>query len=652
MANEQKNAPAAEPTQAELNELLRIRRDKLRELQEAGADPFEQVRFDRTNFTTDIKDRFEEMEGQTVRLAGRMMSKRIMGKASFADLSDRYGRLQLYVTRDALGEDVYKAFKKMDIGDLIGIAGEVFRTQKGEISVKVTELTLLSKNLIPLPEKWHGLKDTDMRYRQRYVDLIINPEVRDTFEKRSAIVREIRRFMDGRGFMEVETPCLNTIPGGAAARPFITHHNALDIDMYMRIATELHLKRLIVGGLEQVYEIGRIFRNEGMDTRHNPEFTTIELYQAYTDYQGMMDITEDMVVHVCEKVLGTTKVTYQGTELDFSKGWKRMTMADAVKEYSGLDFMAMSPEEALEAVKARGLEIEKNKDSWGDLLAQCYDEYVEENLIQPTFITDYPVEISPLAKRKASDPRLTERFECFVYGRELCNAFSELNDPIDQRQRFERQVALREAGDDEANMMDTDFVTALEYGMPPTGGMGMGIDRLVMFLTDSASIRDVLLFPTMKPLAGERSAEAEKPAAPAAAATEAPAEAAKPDFSKVKIEPLFETEVDFDTFSKSDFRAVKIKHCEAVPKSKKLLKFILDDGTGTDRVILSGIHEYYEPEALIGKTAIAIVNLPPRKMMGIDSCGMLISAVHQEDGHEGLNLLMVDDRIPAGAKLY
>ena len=652
MANEQKNAPAAEPTQAELNELLRIRRDKLRELQEAGADPFEQVRFDRTNFTTDIKDRFEEMEGQTVRLAGRMMSKRIMGKASFADLSDRYGRLQLYVTRDALGEDVYKAFKKMDIGDLIGIAGEVFRTQKGEISVKVTELTLLSKNLIPLPEKWHGLKDTDMRYRQRYVDLIINPEVRDTFEKRSAIVREIRRFMDGRGFMEVETPCLNTIPGGAAARPFITHHNALDIDMYMRIATELHLKRLIVGGLEQVYEIGRIFRNEGMDTRHNPEFTTIELYQAYTDYQGMMDITEDMVVHVCEKVLGTTKVTYQGTELDFSKGWKRMTMADAVKEYSGLDFMAMSPEEALEAVKARGLEIEKNKDSWGDLLAQCYDEYVEENLIQPTFITDYPVEISPLAKRKASDPRLTERFECFVYGRELCNAFSELNDPIDQRQRFERQVALREAGDDEANMMDTDFVTALEYGMPPTGGMGMGIDRLVMFLTDSASIRDVLLFPTMKPLAGERSAEAEKPAAPAAAATEAPAEAVKPDFSKVKIEPLFETEVDFDTFSKSDFRAVKIKHCEAVPKSKKLLKFILDDGTDTDRVILSGIHEYYEPEALIGKTAIAIVNLPPRKMMGIDSCGMLISAVHQEDGHEGLNLLMVDDRIPAGAKLY
>ncbi len=500
MANEVNNRPAAEPTQAEMNELLRIRREKLKELQDAGADPFQQVRFERTNYTTDIRDKFDEMEGKTVRLAGRMMSKRIMGKASFADLSDRYGRLQLYIKRDALGDEAYKGFKKLDIGDLIGIQGEVFRTQKGEISVAVNELTLLSKNLIPLPEKWHGLKDTDMRYRQRYVDLIINPEVRDVFEKRSAIVREIRRFMDGRGFMEVETPCLNTIPGGAAARPFITHHNALDIDMYMRIATELHLKRLIVGGFEQVYEIGRIFRNEGMDTKHNPEFTTIELYQAYTDYQGMMDITEDMVVHVCQTVLGTTHVTYQGTELDFSKGWKRMSMADAVKEYSGLDFMAMNQEEALAAVKAKGLEVEKNKESWGDLLAQCYDEYVEANLIQPTFITDYPVEVSPLAKRKPSDPRLTERFECFVYGRELCNAFSELNDPIDQRQRFERQVELRNAGDDEASMMDDDFVTALEYGMPPTGGMGMGIDRLVMLLTDSASIRDVLLFPTMKPL--------------------------------------------------------------------------------------------------------------------------------------------------------
>ena len=499
MSNEQ-NVQSAQPTQAEMNELLRVRREKLAELQNAGNDPFVQVKFERDHFTTDVHEKFDELEGKTVRLAGRMMSKRIMGKASFSDLTDRYGRLQLYIKRDVLGVENYQAYKKLDIGDLIGIEGEVFRTQKGEVSVQVTELTLLSKNLIPLPEKWHGLKDTDMRYRQRYVDLIINPDVRDTFEKRSAIVREIRNFMDSRGFMEVETPCLNTIPGGAAARPFITHHNALDIDMYMRIATELHLKRLIVGGMEQVYEIGRIFRNEGMDTRHNPEFTTIELYQAYTDYEGMMNITEDMVVHVCEKVLGTTKVTYQGTELDFTKGWKRVTMADAVKEYCGLDFMAMSPEEALEAVKAKGLEIEKGKDSWGDLMALCYDEYVEHNLIQPTFITDYPVEISPLAKRKPSDPRLTERFECFVYGRELCNAFSELNDPIDQRGRFERQVELRNMGDDEASMMDEDFLTALEYGMPPTGGMGMGIDRLVMFLTDSASIRDVLLFPTMKPL--------------------------------------------------------------------------------------------------------------------------------------------------------
>lgn len=498
MAVEQNHA---EPTQEELHELRRIRREKLQELQDAGNDPFQQVRYSRTHYTKDIRDGFDALEGKRVSIAGRMMSKRIMGKASFSDLSDRYGRIQLYVKRDVIGTEAYQAYKKLDIGDLIGVEGEVFRTQKGEISVSVDKLTLLSKNLIPLPEKWHGLKDTDMRYRQRYVDLIVNPEVRDTFEKRSAIVREIRNFMDSRNFMEVETPCLNTIPGGAAARPFITHHNALDIDMYMRIATELHLKRLIVGGFEQVYEIGRIFRNEGMDTKHNPEFTTIELYQAFTDYEGMMDITEDMIVHVCEKVLGTTKVTYQGVELDFSKGWKRMTMADAVKEYAGLDFMAMSPAEALAAVRAKGLEIEKGKDSWGDLLAQCYDEYVEENLVQPTFIIDYPVEISPLAKRKPSDPRLTERFELFVAGRELANAFSELNDPIDQRERFERQVALRAAGDDEASMMDDDFVTALEYGMPPTGGMGMGIDRLVMFLTDSSSIRDVLLFPTMKPLA-------------------------------------------------------------------------------------------------------------------------------------------------------
>ena len=651
MAEQHQAQEQHEQTAEELHELKRIRREKLAELQAAGNDPFQQVRFERDHYTSDIHEHFDELEGKTVRLAGRMMSKRIMGKASFSDMTDRYGRLQLYIKRDNVGEDVYKGYKKFDIGDIIGIEGEVFRTQKGEISVAVTELTLLSKNLNPLPEKWHGLKDTDMRYRQRYVDLIVNPGVRDTFEKRSAIVREIRNFMDSRGFMEVETPCLNTIPGGAAARPFITYHNALDIDMYLRIATELHLKRLIVGGLERVYEIGRIFRNEGMDTRHNPEFTTIELYQAYTDYQGMMDITEDMVIHVCEKVLGSTKVMYQGVEIDFSKGWKRMTMAEAVKEYAGIDFMALSPEEALEAVKAKGLEIEPGKESWGDLMAQCYDEYVEANLMQPTFITDYPVEISPLAKRKPSDPRLTERFECFIYGRELCNAFSELNDPIDQKGRFERQVALRAAGDEEAGMMDEDFINALEYGMPPTGGMGMGIDRLVMFLTDAASIRDVLLFPTMKPLDSDKKAEKAAPVQ-AEAAQAAPEAEEKIDFSNVEIEPLFQDFVDFDTFSKSDFRAVKIKECEAVKKSKKLLKFVLDDGTGEDRVILSGIHEYYEPEELVGKTCIAITNLPPRPMMGIDSCGMLISAVHHENGEEKLHLLMVDPHIPAGAKLY
>ena len=648
MAEQHQAQDQHEQTAEELHELKRIRREKLAELQAAGKDPFQQVRFERDHYTTDIHEHFDELEGKTVRLAGRMMSKRIMGKASFSDMRDRYGRLQLYIKRDNVGEDVYKGYKKFDIGDIIGIEGEVFRTQKGEISVSVTELTLLSKNLAPLPEKWHGLKDTDMRYRQRYVDLIVNPEVRDTFEKRSAIVREIRNFMDSRGFMEVETPCLNTIPGGAAARPFITHHNALDIDMYLRIATELHLKRLIVGGLERVYEIGRIFRNEGMDTKHNPEFTTIELYQAYTDYHGMMDITEDMVIHVCEKVLGGTKVMYQGTEIDFTKGWKRMTMAEAVKEYAGIDFMALSPEEALEAVKAKGLEIEKGKESWGDLMSLCYDEYVEENLMQPTFITDYPVEISPLAKRKPSDPRLTERFECFVYGRELCNAFSELNDPIDQKERFERQVALRAAGDEEAGMMDEDFINALEYGMPPTGGMGMGIDRLVMFLTDAASIRDVLLFPTMKPLNGVKDENGVNKTESEAPKTEPE----KIDFSKVEIEPLFKDFVDFETFSKSDFRAVKVLACEAVPKSKKLLKFTLDDGTGENRTILSGIHAYYEPEELVGKTCIAITNLPPRPMMGIDSCGMLISAVHHEEGEEKLHLLMVDDHIPAGAKLY
>ena len=498
-APEQSKPKAAKPVRSESEE-YEIRTGKLQAMQEAGQDPFQQVRYDRTNYTTDIIEHFDEMEGKIVRLAGRMMSKRIMGKLTFSDITDRYGRIQLCVKRDLLGTEEYKQFKKYDIGDIIGIEGEVFRTQKGEISVRVNSLQLLSKSLRPLPEKWHGLKDTDIRYRRRYVDLIVNPDVRRTFELRSKIIREVRNFFDNRGFIEVETPCLNTIPGGAAARPFITHHNALDIDMYMRIATELHLKRLIVGGMESVYEIGRIFRNEGMDTKHNPEFTSIEVYQAYTDYNGMMDLTEDMVIHCCEKVLGTTKVMYQGTELDFSKGWKRMTMAEAVKQYSGMDFMAMDGEQALAACKAAGYEIDKNKESWGDLLAMVYDATVEENLIQPTFITDYPVEISPLAKRKPSDPRLTERFECFVYGRELCNAFSELNDPVDQRGRFERQVELRNAGDDEANMMDEDYLMAMEYGLPPTGGMGMGIDRLVMFLTDSSSIRDVLLFPTMKPL--------------------------------------------------------------------------------------------------------------------------------------------------------
>ena len=499
MAEQHQAQEQHEQTAEELHELKRIRREKLAELQAAGNDPFQQVRFERDHYTSDIHEHFDELEGKTVRLAGRMMSKRIMGKASFSDMTDRYGRLQLYIKRDNVGEDVYKGYKKFDIGDIIGIEGEVFRTQKGEISVAVTELTLLSKNLNPLPEKWHGLKDTDMRYRQRYVDLIVNPGVRDTFEKRSAIVREIRNFMDSRGFMEVETPCLNTIPGGAAARPFITHHNALDIDMYLRIATELHLKRLIVGGLERVYEIGRIFRNEGMDTRHNPEFTTIELYQAYTDYQGMMDITEDMVIHVCEKVLGSTKVMYQGVEIDFSKGWKRMTMAEAVKEYAGIDFMALSPEEALEAVKAKGLEIEPGKESWGDLMAQCYDEYVEANLMQPTFITDYPIEMSPLTKRHRNNPELTERFELMVNGKELCNAYSELNDPIDQRLRFEEQLRLSEKGDDEAMFIDNDFIRALEYGMPPTSGMGIGMDRLVMLMTGQTTIQEVLLFPQMRP---------------------------------------------------------------------------------------------------------------------------------------------------------
>ena len=629
-------------TQQDLNEILQIRRDKLSELQEAGKDPFTVTSYDRDTYTTEITEHYDELEGKTVSVAGRLMSKRGMGKVSFADLRDRYGKIQLYVKIDELGEEPYKEYKKFDIGDLVGARGEVFKTQRGEVSVKVKEITLLAKSLQPLPEKFHGLKDVDLRYRRRYVDLIINPEVRETFEKRSAVIREIRAFMDERGFMEVDTPMLNTIPGGAAARPFITHHNALDIDMYMRIATELHLKRLIVGGLERVYEMGRIFRNEGMDVKHNPEFTTIELYQAYTDYKGMMEITESMIKRVAQKVCGTLHITYEGMEIDLEKPFAVLTMTDAVKQYSGVDFHALeTDEECAKAAREKGVEIEPGMTK-GKIISEMFEAFVEDKLIQPTFIIDYPVEISPLAKRKPSDPSLTERFELFVYGRELANAFSELNDPIDQRERFLKQVEARNAGDEEANMMDDDYILALEYGMPPTGGMGMGIDRLVMLLTDSSSIRDVLLFPTMKPLGdAAKTAEANKPAKPE-----------KIDFSKVKIEPLFKEYVDFETFSKSDFRAVKVKECVAVPKSKKLLQFTLDDGTGEDRTILSGIHSFYEPEDLVGKTLIAITNLPPREMMGIDSCGMLLSAIHEEEGEEKLNLLMVDDRIPAGAKLY
>ena len=638
----------------DVNQLLKIRRDKLAELQADGKDPFQITKFDVTHHSQEVKDQFEDLEGKSVVLAGRMMSKRVMGKASFCNIQDLQGNIQSYVARDSIGEEEYKAFKKMDIGDIVGLEGEVFKTKTGEISIHASKVTLLSKSLQILPEKFHGLTNTDIRYRQRYVDLIMNADVKETFIKRSRIISAVRQYLNGQGFLEVETPMLVSNAGGAAARPFETHFNALNEDLKLRISLELYLKRLIVGGMERVYEIGRVFRNEGLDTRHNPEFTLMELYQAYTDYHGMMDITEDMVIHVCEKVLGSTKVMYQGVEIDFSKGWKRMTMAEAVKEYAGIDFMALSPEEALEAVKAKGLEIEKGKESWGDLMALCYDEYVEANLMQPTFITDYPVEISPLAKRKPSDPRLTERFECFIYGRELCNAFSELNDPIDQKERFERQVALRAAGDEEAGMMDEDFINALEYGMPPTGGMGMGIDRLVMFLTDAASIRDVLLFPTMKTLDPKKAENKAEKAAVNGSAEDATVSApsVQIDLSKVKIEPLFADDVDFETFSKSDFRVVKIEACEAVPKSKKLLKFTLNDGTDRKRTILSGIHEYYEPEELVGKTCVAITNLPPRKMMGIDSEGMLISAVYEYDGREGLNLLMLDDSIPAGAKLY
>ena len=634
-----------------LNELLRIRREKLTNLQDAGRDPFAITRYDVTHHSAEILAAGDELVGKEVSVAGRMMVKRIMGKASFCKIQDKQGVIQCYVARDDLGEEAYAEFKKMDIGDIIGVKGFVFRTKTGEITVHTKELTLLTKSLKPLPEKFHGLQDTDVRYRQRYLDLIVNPEVRDTFVKRSQILREIRRFLDDRGFMEVETPMLVPNAGGAAARPFETHYNALDVDVKLRISLELYLKRLIVGGLERVYEIGRVFRNEGVDTRHNPEFTLMELYQAYTDYNGMMDLTEDMFRHLAKVVCGSTTITYQGTEIDLGKPFERLTMIDAIKKYSGVDFDTVKTEEEAKALaKAHNIAFEE-RHSRGDIINLFFETYCEENLIQPVFIMDHPVEISPLTKKKPTDPTKVERFELFIYGREMCNAYSELNDPIDQRARFAAQDALAAAGDAEANHTDEDFLNALEIGMPPTGGIGYGIDRLVMLLTDSAAIRDVLLFPTMKPLDSDKKVSKEV-SAPAEAAQAAPVVEEKIDFSHVEIEPLFKDFVDFDTFSKSDFRAVKVKECEAVKKSKKLLKFVLDDGTGTDRVILSGIHEYYEPEELVGKTCIAITNLPPRAMMGIDSCGMLISAVHHENGEEKLHLLMVDPHIPAGAKLY
>ena len=634
-----------------LNELLRIRREKLTNLQDAGRDPFAITRYDVTHHSAEILAAGDELVGKEVSVAGRMMVKRIMGKASFCKIQDKQGVIQCYVARDDLGEEAYAEFKKMDIGDIIGVKGFVFRTKTGEITVHTKELTLLTKSLKPLPEKFHGLQDTDVRYRQRYLDLIVNPEVRDTFVKRSQILREIRRFLDDRGFMEVETPMLVPNAGGAAARPFETHYNALDEDVKLRISLELYLKRLIVGGLERVYEIGRVFRNEGVDTRHNPEFTLMELYQAYTDYNGMMDLTEDMFRHLAKVVCGSTTITYQGTEIDLGKPFERLTMIDAIKKYSGVDFDTVkTAEEAKALAKAHNIAFEE-RHARGDIINLFFETYCEENLIQPVFIMDHPVEISPLTKKKPTDPTKVERFELFIYGREMCNAYSELNDPIDQRARFAAQDALAAAGDAEANHTDEDFLNALEIGMPPTGGIGYGIDRLVMLLTDSAAIRDVLLFPTMKSLDSDKKASKEV-SAPAAAAQAAPETQEKIDFSNVEIEPLFKDFVDFDTFAKSDFRAVKIKECEAVKKSKKLLKFVLDDGTGTDRVILSGIHDYYEPEELVGKTCIAITNLPPRPMMGIDSCGMLISAVHHENGEERLHLLMVDPHIPAGAKLY
>ena len=631
--------------QQDLREILQIRRDKLKALQDAGMNPFEITRH-----AQEVKDHFDALEGQTVSLGGRLMSKRGMGKVSFCDLQDKSGRIQIYARKDEMDEEAYNRFKKYDIGDIVGVKGQVFRTQKGEMSIRAHEITLLSKSLQPLPEKFHGLTDKELRYRQRYVDLIMNPESKRNFEIRSKFVAFLRRYLDNLGFMEVETPVLSPIAGGANARPFITHHNTLDIDMYMRIATELHLKRLIVGGMDRVYEVGRIFRNEGMDTKHNPEFTTCELYQAFTNLDGMMDILEGILTGAAKEILGTYQVTWMGHDIDLTPSWQRVTMADAVKNVTGADFMACigDADRGVELARSVGVDMDGVPHTWGNALYETFDQRVEETLIQPTFITMYPVEVSPLAKRSPAQPELTERYEMFICGCEMGNAFSELNDPIDQYQRFKAQAEKRANGDDEADMMDEDFVLALEYGMPPTGGLGFGIDRCAMMLCGTDSIRDVILFPTMKPLNGVKDENGVS-----SEAVEAPkAEPEKIDFSKVEIEPLFKDFVDFETFSKSDFRAVKVLACEAVPKSKKLLKFTLDDGTGENRTILSGIHAYYEPEELVGKTCIAIVNLPPRPMMGIDSCGMLISAVHHEEGEEKLHLLMVDDHIPAGAKLY
>ena len=647
MAEQKKgNAP-----EQDLNQILKNRREKLKNLQEAGKDPFQITKYDVTHHSEEIRNHYSELEGKEVSIAGRMMFKRVMGKASFCNVQDLQGSIQVYVARDSIGEDSYKDFKKYDIGDILGIRGEVFTTKTGEISVHAAEVTLLTKSLQVLPEKFHGLTNTDLRYRQRYVDLIMNPESKETFIKRSRIIKEIRRFLDERGFMEVETPMLVSNAGGAAARPFETHYNALDEDVKLRISLELYLKRLIVGGLERVYEIGRVFRNEGVDTRHNPEFTLMELYQAYTDYEGMMELTESMFRYLAETVCGSSKITYNGIEIDLGQPFARLTMNDAIKKYAGIDFDEVKTDEEAKALaKERGIEYEE-RHTKGDIINLFFEEYCEKELIQPTFIMDHPVAISPLTKKKPSDPEKVERFELFINTWEMCNAYSELNDPIDQRERFALQDAAFEAGDEEANHTDEDFLNALEIGMPPTGGIGYGIDRLVMLLTDSAAIRDVIAFPTMKSLEPKKGeAKADKPVEAADPAEGKPA--VKIDLSRVKVEPLFEDAVDFDTFSKSDFRVVKVEACESVPKSKKLLKFTLNDGTDRKRTILSGIHDYYEPEELVGKTCVAITNLPPRKMMGIDSEGMLISAVYEYDGHEGLNLLMLDDQIPAGAKLY